>query len=59
MVQVVEVLPDPWFGALALDVGSGGSGGGSAGGQAAHSGQNCAAESRSSEERHDGAGSKK
>lgn len=34
VVDVVKVLPDSWFGALALDVGGGGSGRGEAGGQA-------------------------
>lgn len=38
MVQVVEVLPDSRFGALALDVGSGSSGGGVAGGKTAQGG---------------------
>lgn len=53
VVDVVEVLSDPWFWALALDVCSGGSGGGVAGGQAAQSGQSSEAESRSPEEQHD------
>ena len=53
MVNVVEVFPYTWFGALALDVCSGGSGGGVAGGQAAQGGQTSAAEGRSPEEQHD------
>lgn len=53
MVQVVEVLSDAWFWALALDVRSGGSGGAVAGGQAAQSGKSSAAKSCTSEQRHD------
>ncbi len=56
VVDVVEVLSDTWFRALALDVCSGGSGGGVAGGQAAQSGQTSAAESRSPEKQHGGTG---
>lgn len=57
MVDVVEVLSDAWFGALALDVCSGASGGGVAGRQAAKSGQSSAAERRCPQQRqHDGAG---
>lgn len=59
VVNIVEVLSDTWFRALALDVCSGGSGGGVAGGQAAQSGQTSAAESRSPEEQHDQTGARK
>lgn len=52
VVHVVEVLSDPWFGALALDVPSGGSGAGEAGGQAARGTQTPPAQSRCPENRH-------
>lgn len=46
MVDVVEILSDAGFGALALDVGSGASGGDVAAWQAASIGQSSAASSR-------------
>lgn len=59
MVNIVEVFSDAWFGALALDVCSGGSVGSVAGLQAAQSGQTPAAESRSPEEQHGRAGAQR
>lgn len=52
VVNVVEILSDTWFRALALDICNGGSGGGEAGRHAAQSGQTSPSESRSSEEQH-------
>lgn len=52
MVDIVEVLSDPRFRALALGVGGGSSRGDVAGGQAAQSGQTSAAQNRSPEDQH-------
>lgn len=52
MVQVVEVLPDPRFGALALDVGGGCSRRGAAGAEAAQSGRSSAGSRGGPEDQH-------
>lgn len=52
VIDVVEVLSDSWFRALALGVCGGGSRGDVAGGQAVQSGQTSAASNRSPEDQH-------